>query len=180
MKIYTKIGDNGTTALVGGTRVPKFHIRVEAYGTVDELIAHIGLICSQNIDNKIIDTLNLIQTKLMDISAILASDENIKKLPQISNTDIQILETEIDSYNSELETIKYFILPGGHSIPAFCNIARTVCRRAERIILKLNDENPLPHELLVYMNRLSDFLFILARKLHKELDIQEVFWIPQK
>lgn len=180
MKIYTKTGDTGTTALIGGTRVPKFDIRVEAYGTIDELSAHIGLIRSQNIDSQIIETLNLIQVKLMTISAIIASDKTIKKLPQISDADIQILETEIDKYSSEIEPLKYFILPGGHSIPAFCHIARTVCRRAERVILQLNAENPLPCEVLIYMNRLSDFLFILARKMHKDLDIQEFFWFPEK
>ena len=180
MKIYTKTGDKGTTSLIGGTRVPKFHIRVEAYGAVDELIAYIGLIRSQNIDDKIIDILNFIQIKLMDISAILASDENVKKLPQISDRDIQFLETTIDEYYSELEPVKHFVLPGGHSIPAFCHIARTVCRRAERVILQLNAENPIPCQLVAYINRLSDFLFILARKLHKNLDIQEVYWILEK
>ena len=177
MKIYTKTGDKGTTALIGGTRVPKFHIRVEAYGTVDELVAHIGLILSQNIDKDIIEFLHLIQIKLMNISAILASDGSIKDLPQISDEDIQVLERKIDEYNSELEPIKDFILPGGHTIIAFCHIARTVCRRAERVILQLNAENPVPRETLIYMNRLSDFLFTLARKLHKDLDIKEYSWI---
>ena len=178
MKIYTKTGDKGTTALIGGTRVPKFHIRVEAYGTVDELIAHIGLIYSQDIDKDIIDFLCRIQIKLMNISAILASDGSIKELPQISDEDIQILERKIDEYNSEIEPVKDFILSGGHTIISFCHIARTVCRRAERVILQLNAENPVPHEALIYMNRLSDYLFILARKLHKDLNIKELLWIP--
>lgn len=180
MKIYTKTGDKGTTALIGGMRVPKFHIRVEAYGTVDELIAHVGVIRSQPVSNQIIEKLNSIQIKLMEISAILASDGSVKKLPQVSADDIRALEAEIDAYSEELETFKYFTLPGGHPIPAFCHVARTVCRRAERIILQQHAENPLPCEVLMYMNRLSDYLFVLARKLHKDLGIQEIFWIPDR
>ncbi|MDR1983424.1 MAG: cob(I)yrinic acid a,c-diamide adenosyltransferase [Prevotellaceae bacterium] len=180
MKIYTKTGDKGTTSLVGGKRVPKFHIRVEAYGTVDELISYIGLIRSQEIDSHIIDILHKIQINLMDIAAIIASDESVKQLRQITDDDINIIENEINKYDEELEPLRYFVLPGGHSIPAFCHIARCVCRRAERMILKLNAETPVPEKVLIYMNRLSDYLFTLARKLHKNLDIKEVFWITDK
>jgi cob(I)alamin adenosyltransferase len=177
MKVYTKTGDRGTTSLIGGTRVPKFHIRVEAYGTVDELISYIGLISSYDIDAQIIDMLHQIQIKLMDIAAIMASDEKAKKLRQITDEDIRIIENEIDKYDAQLEPLKYFVLPGGHRIPAFCHIARCICRRAERMILRVNEKFPVPENALVYMNRLSDYLFILARKLHKSLDIQEFFWI---
>ncbi|MDR2126616.1 MAG: cob(I)yrinic acid a,c-diamide adenosyltransferase [Prevotellaceae bacterium] len=177
MKVYTKTGDRGTTSLIGGARVPKFHIRVEAYGTVDELISHIGLIRSQKIDLHIIETLHQIQIKLMDIAAIMASDGKAKKLQQVTDNDIKMIESEIDRYDAELEPLKYFVLPGGHNIPAFCHIARCVCRRAERIILRVNEETPVPENVLMYMNRLSDYLFILARKLHKDLEIREVFWI---
>jgi cob(I)alamin adenosyltransferase len=180
MKVYTKTGDSGTTSLIGGTRVSKFHIRVEAYGTVDELISHIGLIRSQKIDLHIIETLHQIQIKLMDIAAIMASDEKAKKVRHINDDDIKILENEIDKYDAELEPLKYFVLPGGHNTPAFCHIARCICRRAERMILRVNEENSVPKNVQVYMNRLSDYLFVLARKLHKDLGIQELFWITDK
>ncbi|MDR0754691.1 MAG: cob(I)yrinic acid a,c-diamide adenosyltransferase [Prevotellaceae bacterium] len=180
MKIYTKTGDKGTTSLTGGTRVPKFHIRVEAYGTVDELISYIGLIRSQKIDSHLIETLHQIQIKLMDIAAIMASDEKAKKLRHVSDDDIKIIENEIDKYNAELEPLKYFVLPGGHYIPAFCHIARCICRRAERMILRVNAESAVPENVLIYINRLSDYLFVLARKLHKTLDVQELFWITDK
>jgi cob(I)alamin adenosyltransferase len=180
MKVYTKTGDKGTTSLIGGTRVSKFHIRVEAYGTVDELISYVGLIRSQKIDLHIIETLHQIQIKLMDIAAIMASDEKAKKNRHVTDDDIKMLETEIDKYDDELEPLKYFVLPGGHNIPAFCHIARCICRRAERMILRVNEENDIPQNVLVYMNRLSDYLFILARKLHKDLNIQELFWITDK
>ncbi|MDR0420496.1 MAG: cob(I)yrinic acid a,c-diamide adenosyltransferase [Prevotellaceae bacterium] len=180
MKVYTKTGDKGTTSLIGGTRVPKFHIRVEAYGTVDELISYIGLIRSQKIDLNIIEILHLIQIKLMDIAAIIASDEKAKKLRQITEDDINIIEKEIDGYSAELEPLKYFVLPGGHSIPAFCHIARCICRRAERMILRVNDEISIPENVMIYINRLSDYFFVLARKLHKNLGVQEIFWIPDK
>ena len=180
MKIYTTTGDEGMTSLVGGTRVSKFDTRVEAYGTIDELNSYIGLIRSQNIDAHIIDILHQIQGKLMDISAIVASDGSVKNLPKIDSEDVRILENEIDKITAQVEPLRNFILPGGHTIPAFCHIARTVCRRAERVVLKLNNEEPLPQILLIYINRLSDYLFMLARKLHKDLDIQEILWFPEK
>ncbi|MDR3226978.1 MAG: cob(I)yrinic acid a,c-diamide adenosyltransferase [Prevotellaceae bacterium] len=179
MKVYTKTGDKGTTALIGGTRVPKFHIRVEAYGTVDELISYIGLIRSQDVDAHIIDTLHQIQICLMNIAAMLANDGSVTKISKITDEDIRILENEIDKYDKQIEPLQNFVLPGGHSIPAFCHIARCVCRRAERVILQLNAENPVDEKVLIYVNRLSDYLFTLARKLHKTLDIQEIFWFPQ-
>ncbi|MDR1348847.1 MAG: cob(I)yrinic acid a,c-diamide adenosyltransferase [Prevotellaceae bacterium] len=180
MKVYTKTGDGGTTSLIGGTRVPKFDIRVEAYGTVDELISYIGLIRSQKIDLRIIEILHQIQIKLMDIAAIIASDEKAKKTRQVTVEDINIIENEIDRYDAELEPLKYFVLPGGHSIPAFCHITRCICRRAERMILRVHSENPISQNVLTYINRLSDYFFVLARKLHKNLDVQELFWITDK
>lgn len=180
MKVYTKTGDRGTTSLIGGTRVPKFHIRVEAYGTIDELISYIGLIRSQEIEVHIAETLHQIQVKLMDIAAIMASDEKAKKIRQVTDSDIKILESEIDKSDTDLEPLKYFVLPGGHNTPAFCHIARCICRRAERMILHVNEETDVPENVLAYMNRLSDYLFILARKLHKNLGVPEFFWITDK
>ncbi|MDR1198948.1 MAG: cob(I)yrinic acid a,c-diamide adenosyltransferase [Prevotellaceae bacterium] len=180
MKVYTKTGDGGTTSLIGGTRVPKFDIRVEAYGTVDELISYIGLIRSQKIDLCIIEILHQIQIKLMDIAAIIASDEKAKKTRKVTVEDINIIENEIDSYDAELEPLKYFVLPGGHSIPALCHITRCICRRAERMILRVHSETPVSQNVLTYINRLSDYFFVLARKLHKNLDVQELFWITDK
>jgi cob(I)alamin adenosyltransferase len=180
MKVYTKTGDGGTTSLIGGTRVPKFNIRVEAYGTIDELISYIGLIRSQKIDLHIIGILHQIQIKLMDIAAIIASDEKAKKIRQVTVDDINIIENEIDGYDAELEPIKYFVLPGGHSIPALCHITRCICRRAERMIFRVHSETTIPQNVLIYINRLSDYFFVLARKLHKDIDIQEIFWIPDK
>ena len=177
MNIYTKTGDKGETSLIGGSRVLKCNICVEAYGTVDEWISYIGLIRSQKIDATIIENLHKIQICLMNISSILANGGN-KKLTQVTVDDVKFLENEIDKIEDEVEPLKYFVLPGGHPIPATCHIARTVCRRAERIIIKLNQENPLPLELLAYINRLSDYFFALARKMHKILNVDEVFWIP--
>lgn len=178
MKIYTKTGDKGTTALVGGTRVSKNHIRVEAYGTVDELISHIGVVRSYDISKQIADDLHQIQICLMNLSAVLASDGSAKKIPQVEISNIDMLENRIDNISSELEPLKYFVLPGGQICAAQCHVARSVCRRAERVILSLHEEYPQPENLLKYVNRLSDYLFVLARKLHKDFGANEIFWIP--
>lgn len=189
MKIYTKTGDKGTTALFGGTRVPKHHLRIESYGTVDELNAHIGLLRDQNINQHYKNILIQIQEKLFTIGAILATDPKKARLksgkqrlniPKISNNDIEILEQEMDTMNESLPTMTNFVLPGGHQTVSFCHIARTVCRRAERIASALNDLEPFQPETLTYLNRLSDYLFVMARKLTYDLHIDEVKWIPEK
>ncbi|MCL6265304.1 cob(I)yrinic acid a,c-diamide adenosyltransferase [Flagellimonas myxillae] len=183
MKIYTKTGDKGTTALFTGKRVPKHHIRIESYGTIDELNAVLGLVRDQEIDTHSKDILSQIQHKLFTVGAILATEpnkENRLKIPRISDSDITFLENEMDQMNAELPEMTHFILPGGHTTVSYCHIARTTCRRAERTISYLHEEDPVPEKLLSYINRLSDYLFVLARKLSKDLHAEEVKWIPEK
>lgn len=183
MKIYTKTGDKGTTALFTGKRVPKHHIRIESYGTIDELNSFLGLLRDQDMDGHTKDVLSLIQNKLFTVGAILATEptkENRLKIPRISDEDIHLLEKEMDHMNEELPEMTHFILPGGHTTVSYCHIARTVCRRAERMISYLHENDPVPESLLSYINRLSDYLFVLARKLSKELQAEEVKWIPEK
>ncbi|MEJ6791517.1 MAG: cob(I)yrinic acid a,c-diamide adenosyltransferase [Lacinutrix sp.] len=189
MKVYTKTGDKGTTALFGGTRVPKHHIRIDSYGTVDELNSHIGLIRDQNINQQYKNVLIQIQNKLFTVGAILATDpdkmvlKNGKErlnINKISNEDITILELEMDAMNEALPPMTHFVLPGGHQTVSFCHIARCVCRRAERLASALNELEPLLPEALIYLNRLSDYLFVLARKLSHDLQVDEVKWIPEK
>jgi len=189
MKIYTKTGDKGTTALFGGTRVPKHHIRIDSYGTVDELNSHLGLIRDQDINNHYKDVLIAIQDRLFTVGAILATDpekatlKNGKdrlNIPKISEEDIEKLEHEMDKMNESLPEMTHFVLPGGHQTVSFCHIARCVCRRAERLASALNDLEPFQPESLKYLNRLSDYLFVLARKLSYDLQADEVKWIPKK
>jgi len=181
MKIYTKTGDQGSTSLIGGRRVPKYHLRIEAYGTIDELISYIGLIRSPEIDISIRNNLTAIQDRLMVCAAILAADcEDCKvKIPEIQEKDIVALENEMDNMDAELPQLNAFLLPGGHVLVGYCHIARTVCRRAERIIIRLSEELFVPENLLKYINRLSDYLFVLARKLGKDLNIEEIRWQPR-
>jgi cob(I)alamin adenosyltransferase len=187
MKIYTKTGDKGTTALFGGTRVPKHHIRIESYGTVDELNSHLGLIRDQKIDQQSKELLMLIQDKLFTVGAVLATDpekailksgKERLNIPKIDAEDIELLEIEMDTMNEALPPMTHFILPGGHQTVSFCHIARTVCRRAERLASALNDLEPYDAHTLTYLNRLSDYLFVLARKLSHDLQAEEIKWIP--
>jgi len=189
MKIYTKTGDKGTTALFGGTRVPKHHIRIESYGTVDELNSHIGLIRDQNIDESYKQILVDIQDKLFTVGAVLATDpekailksgEKRLNIPTISEKNIKLLENQIDSMNNSLPPMTHFVLPGGHQTVSFCHIARCVCRRAERLATALYDLEPFEETTLQYLNRLSDYLFVLARKLSYDLKANEIQWIPKK
>ncbi|MGB3607033.1 cob(I)yrinic acid a,c-diamide adenosyltransferase [Psychroserpens sp.] len=189
MKIYTKTGDQGTTALFGGTRVPKHHMRIDSYGTVDELNSHLGLIRDQDINDHYKEVLKDIQDKLFTIGAILATDPEKAVLkngtqrlniPKISEDHILNLEDEMDSMNESLPEMTHFVLPGGHQTVSFCHIARCVCRRAERLASALNDLEPFQPESLKYLNRLSDYLFVLARKLSHDLQAEEVKWIPNK
>lgn len=189
MKIYTKTGDKGTTALYGGTRVSKNHIRINSYGTIDELNAWLGLIRDQGIDSYSKNLLTLIQNKLFTIGAILATDpekallksgKERLSIPKINASDIELLENEMDYMNDSLPPMTNFILPGGHTIVSYCHIARTVCRRSERMTTQLFEKEPFDESILSYLNRLSDFLFVLARKLSKDLKADEIKWIPKK
>ncbi|WP_179351872.1 cob(I)yrinic acid a,c-diamide adenosyltransferase [Winogradskyella vidalii] len=189
MKVYTKTGDKGTTALFGGTRVPKHHIRIESYGTIDELNAYIGLIRDQNINQLYKNTLMEIQDQLFTVGAILATDpkkatlksgKDRLNIPKISKENIEKLEKEMDLMEDSLPQMTHFVLPGGHQTVSFCHIARTVCRRAERLASHLNELEPFQPETLMYINRLSDYLFVLARKLSYDLNAEEVKWIPKK
>ncbi len=183
MKIYTKTGDKGTTSLFTGKRVPKHHIRIESYGTLDELNSWIGLLRDQKIDSHHQAVLAQIQDKLFTLGAILATEpnkDNRLKIPRVTEEDSILLEKEMDEMNASLPPMTHFILPGGHTTVSYCHVARTVCRRAERMISLLHEAEPLPNTLLAYINRLSDYLFVLARKLSKDLKAKEVKWIPEK
>ncbi|TDQ27820.1 cob(I)yrinic acid a,c-diamide adenosyltransferase [Tenacibaculum caenipelagi] len=189
MKIYTKTGDKGTTSLFGGTRVPKYHLRIESYGTVDELNSYIGLIRDQNLDSSLKKILTKIQSDLFTLGAMLATppEKEVLKsgkerlnIPKINNSSIQFLEDEIDLMNNSLPQMTHFVLPGGHQTVSFCHIARCVCRRAERLSVALNEEEPIHNTVLMYLNRLSDYLFVLARKLTQDLQAEEIKWIPEK
>ena len=189
MKIYTKTGDKGTTALFGGTRVPKDHIRIESYGTVDELNSYIGLIRDQEIDSHYKKILIEIQDRLFTVGAILATppEKEVKKNGElrlqnlgITESDIELLENEIDSMEEALPPMTHFVLPGGHTTVSYCHIARCVCRRAERLAVHLDHNEPVSEIVIMYLNRLSDYLFVLARKLSNDLNAEEVKWIPRK
>lgn len=189
MKVYTKTGDKGTTALFGGTRVPKYHIRIESYGTVDELNSHIGLIRDQDINVLYKKVLTEVQDRLFTVGAILATppDKEILKngQPRLKNLeileiDIEFLEKEIDLMEKALPPMTHFVLPGGHTTVSYCHIARCVCRRAERLAVHLHEIEPTDEQVIKYLNRLSDYLFVLARKLSFDLHAEEVQWIPRK
>lgn len=185
MKIYTKTGDKGKTSLIGGTRVSKHHIRIDAYGTVDELNSHIGLLRDQKIDEHSKTILAEIQDRLFTIGASLASDpeksipSNREKIPDLIQKDVTLLEKEMDSMNEALPELRSFILPGGHTIVSFCHIARCVCRRAERKATHLAEEDFVAELVVIYLNRLSDYLFVLSRKFAKDLQAQEIAWKPR-
>lgn len=180
-KIYTKTGDKGQTGLIGGTRIAKFDIRIEAYGTVDELNSHIGLIRDQDLQEQTKTILIEIQDRLFTIGSLLAADpeKNKMTLPQISESDIELLEKEIDAMNEYLPEMKFFVLPGGHTTISFCHIARCVCRRAERCVLRLNEEAEVNELVYKYLNRLSDYLFVLSRKITFDLNATETPWKPR-
>jgi len=189
MKIYTKTGDNGTTGLLGGTRVPKHHIRIESYGTLDELNSWVGLIRDQDIAEESIKVLIKIQANLFTLGALLAVDPKKEKLkngkdrlniPKVGSEDLKLLEQEIDKMELNLPPMTHFVLPGGHPTVSYCHITRTICRRAERLISQLSESEPLDLAILSYINRLSDFLFVLARKLTHDVQAEEIKWIPEK
>jgi len=181
MKIYTKTGDKGLTSLIGGTRVPKYDLRIESYGTVDELNSYIGMIRDQDIAAENKTVLKEIQDRLFTIGSALASDpERSKmKIPDLHLSDIELLEKEMDRMNELLPGLRHFILPGGDQVVSFCHIARCVCRRAERITVHLGHESFVDEKVIVYLNRLSDYLFVLARKLGQDRDVPENKWFPR-
>jgi cob(I)alamin adenosyltransferase len=179
IKIYTRTGDKGQTSLIGGTRVPKFHPRIEAYGTIDELNSYIGLIRDHEIKPHYRDILLEIQDRLFTAESLIALDPDAEvsvKLPELSLSDITLLEKEIDRMNEELPELRSFILPGGHPVVSYCHIARCICRRAERNTIRLAQAQPVEEKVIQYLNRLSDYLFVLARKLGKDLGADETAW----
>lgn len=178
-KIYTKTGDKGQTSLIGGTRVPKFHPRIEAYGTIDELNSYIGLIRDHEIGEHFREILLEIQDRLFTAESLIALDPESQsniKLPELHEQDILLLEQEIDRMNEALPELKSFILPGGHPVVSYCHIARCVCRRAERLVIRLAQAQPVDERVIKYLNRLSDYLFVLARRLGKDLNAPETPW----
>ncbi len=181
MKIYTKTGDRGETSLIGGTRIPKDHDRIESYGTIDELTAYIGLLRDVATSEKQQNELIEIQDRLMTCASIVATDcDNCEvKLPELIPDDIRFLEQAIDAMERDLPPLRAFVLPGGHTTVSFCHIARNICRRAERVTLKVKDEFSNSQQVLQYLNRLSDYLFVLSRALTMQLKAKEIEWKPR-
>ncbi len=176
MKIYTKGGDKGKTSLLSGTRVPKYHIRVEAYGTIDELTSYIGLLRAADIKSEYKDHLIEIQRRLFDISGLLACDKGkfIDKLNKIENKDIEFLENNIDKIQENLPPLRAFVLPGGQYEVALAHICRTISRKAERRIVELADKETIDTKIIIYMNRLSDYFFVLARAIAKDKNFEQL------
>jgi cob(I)alamin adenosyltransferase len=182
-KIYTKTGDKGTTSLIGGTKVPKSHLRIEAYGTTDELNSYIGL-CRDLLSDKQSRKLLLeVQDRIFTIGSSLACDpikEPKMRIPDLKETDVILLENEMDSMNESVAAMKFFILPGGHSILSHLHIARCVCRRAERCCVRLELESLEVDPIIIkYLNRLSDYLFVLSRFTGSQLKVEEISWKPR-
>ncbi|MBW7845126.1 MAG: cob(I)yrinic acid a,c-diamide adenosyltransferase [Bacteroidia bacterium] len=180
-KIYTKTGDKGETSLIGGVRVPKHHIRIESYGTVDELNSYLGVIIDGLNNAPYCNTLREIQDRLFTIGSELASDpiKSKMKVPDLFESDIELLETEMDKMDATLPMLKKFILPGGNSIASHCHVARCICRRAERIVVHLANEEEVPPIIYRYLNRLSDYLFMLSRKIVHDNGGNEIEWNPR-
>jgi cob(I)alamin adenosyltransferase len=180
-KIYTRTGDLGETSLLGGTRVPKSHKRVDAYGTIDELNSFLGLLRDQPIAEHYRKVLLRIQENLFIAEARIAADPKLKftSLPFLQEDEILFLENEIDEMNKSLNDLTHFILPGGYAPSSLCHVARTVCRRAERSVIKLSSKKT-PMEIIIirYLNRLSDYLFVLARKAGQDAGADEILWTP--
>jgi cob(I)alamin adenosyltransferase len=181
MKIYTRTGDAGTTGLLGGTRLPKHHIRIEAYGTVDELNAHIGLLRDYDASATYRTELIAIQEDLFVLGSHLASDpeKNKMTLPELSEQRIAVLEEAMDAMDATLPEMRNFVLPGGHLAVSQCHVVRCICRRAERNTIALAQTSFVEEHLIRYLNRLSDYFFVLSRKLTHELNAVETPWIPR-
>jgi len=180
-KIYTKTGDKGETGLFGGRRLPKNHLRIEAYGTVDELNAFIGLVSDHIEDDQLDAALKSIQDLLFVIGSNLASDPDKEMaVPDVKEADIEILEAAIDEMEQSLPALKHFILPGGHVAVSHAHVARCVCRRAERLVVALASEELVLDIIIRYLNRLSDYLFVVARKIGHDLGVPERKWEARK
>lgn len=182
MKIYTKTGDAGQTSLLGGKRVAKSHERIEAYGTVDELNAYVGLLADQPENTARLPLLREVQDRLFTIGSILAADSEamVRKMPPLHDDDVTALEHAIDAMEADLPPLQSFLLPGGHPVVSYCHLARTVCRRAERMVVRLHEHEPVDERIIRYLNRLSDYCFVLARAVGQEVGAAEVRWEPRK
>ena len=178
MKIYTKTGDEGKTSLLGGKRVSKAELRIESYGTIDELNSFTGLVRDQEVNYHRKSILIAIQNKLFTIGSILAAEPGYdsSKIPPLMESDVQALEMAIDDMEKDLPPMRFFVLPGGHPSVSHCHIARTVCRRAERLVISLNEVSEIEPIVIKYLNRLSDYLFVLSRKMSLELGAEEIPW----
>ena len=180
MKLYTKKGDKGETSLIGGVKVSKSNIRIHAYGSIDELNSYIGILRSELRKEHTVETLSEIQDRLFTIGSLLASHPSSKMIvPDISEKDIELLENQMDEMNTILPELKSFILPGGNPIEAHCHVARTICRRAERWIVQLSEEEEVDPILIKYINRLSDYLFVAARFVNYLAGAKEIEWKPR-
>ena len=180
-KIYTKTGDKGETSLIGGVRVPKYHLRIESYGTVDELNSYIGLVKDMITVANAKEVLYEIQDRLFTIGSVLASDpeKSKMKIPDLHETDVELLEKEMDAMDENLPELRSFILPGGHPAVSTAHVARCICRRAERLVVHLSNESQVPEIIAVYLNRLSDYLFVLSRKIAIDFNVDEIPWRPR-
>ena len=180
-KIYTKTGDSGQTSLIGGVRVPKFHLRIESYGTVDELNSYLGLIIDGMNNPETTKILREVQDRLFTIGSVLASDpvKSKMKVPDVTQADVDLLEHEMDKMDSDLPALKNFILPGGNIVASHCHVARCICRRSERIVVHLATETEVPEIIIMYLNRLSDYLFMLSRKIVHDTGGTEITWTPR-
>ena len=182
MKIYTKKGDKGATSLIGGAKVPKSNLRIHAYGTIDELNSFIGIVRDSYPEKHSLEILYQIQNLLFTIGSNLAADPDKSRmqLPTISEDDIMVLEHEIDNMTEKLPPLTHFILPGGHIASSHCHVARCVCRRSERLIVELSEKEKVDPLILKYINRLSDYLFVLSRKILADNNAEEIKWVPEK
>jgi cob(I)alamin adenosyltransferase len=181
MKIYTKKGDSGKTGLIGGTRVSKGSMRIDAYGTIDELNSYVGVVRDHLNDETQISQLIEIQDRLFTIGSSLASDpeKSTMKIPDLTINDVSLLEQWMDNMDESLPEMRFFVLPGGHPAVSFCHVARCICRRAERIIVELSKNEFVADMVMVYVNRLSDYLFVLSRKIAQDLGAAEQPWKPR-
>lgn len=181
MKVYTKTGDKGETSLFGGSRVSKGHLRIHAYGTVDELNSYMGLLRDLTDCESREKEIERIQDRLFTLGALLATEKEsaIKRLPKLQASDITFLESTIDGMEVDLEPIKTFVLPGGHPTVSHCHIARCVCRRAERLCVELSENVAVSEIIIKYLNRLSDYLFVLSRYQTKLHGVKELPWQPE-
>ena len=182
LKIYTKLGDKGETSLLGGSKVPKYHDRIEAYGTLDELNSFVGLVRDHLDHTEIVDFIKHIQDRIFTIEAHLAAEtrQASDHLPKMKEGDITDVEKAIDRMEAELPPISNFVLPGGHPAVSYAHVARTICRRSERAVIKLAESVTIDPLIIQYLNRLSDYFFVLSRYLTKYFDAQETIWKPDK